>query len=769
MKRIAVAGTFILLVSFGVALVFTDYIADFTARLDIISYNPNPLVRHFAPAWRSLKKVIDIPYVIASMLYGGGQLPVYEIYTSRNDRSNLLNNLPDYPDESRLYEESKKTVKAEFRHNNYVTTDAKIRYRGKTSPHWSAVKKSWQVGLPAETPLDGRTAYRFMLPDDKGCVQPYLWAYLADRLNLMTPDVKPARVVLNNSDMGVYILLEGWEESFLENRRKPFGPIFAERDMPPDKENPAHNDLLRPEGLSKWQNRFDETMPAESFSQLAYLTALTANAPEQMFADEIFTILDKDQFFRWAFAALLSGRINQNNDENLNLYFNPATGKFESIFFDSIFVNITDSIDVGENRLLNRILRHEPFKADFEAFAGSYLEDPGFLPDGLAYYDEIANQIRPAAYRDTQKLTTSFEVASAIKKDRALFEHNFSALKSMIEHGGLALRFAEESYPLGEPFKTDAYASFIAINAARSEFLSKNPQFTAGADPTTIILLPGTHTFTRDVIVPTGLHLVIREGAHLLFSDSVSFISYSPINAPGTVSQPITMRPFFANDKWGVFAVINTGKEKNMFRHVRLQGGRDTTVNGIYFSGMLSLHAADFEFHDGFIEGAGADDGIHVVTGTARIGDSLFLDNSADHIDIDFAAKESLVAHNTFSYSENFIPDKNGDAIDLSFSDIKVLSNAVERCSDKGVSIGEISKPVIKENSIRNCQYGIAVKDQSVATIMNNRMEANEIAIGLYRKKPHFKEGGTAYLKYNIFIDNKQDSVADEYSRLIAY
>ena len=218
------------------------------------------------------------------------------------------------------------------------------------------------------------------------------------------------------------------------------------------------------------------------------------------------------------------------------------------------------------------------------------------------------------------------------------------------------------------------------------------------------------------------------------------------------------IRSLLANEPWGVFAIVNA-PQKSALSHVSLRGGKDATINGIYFSGMLSAHNADLEFRHGAIENALADDGIHILSGKTIVADTIFRGNSADGVDIDFAEGESLFERNLFIAT-------GGDAMDLSFSKIVVRDNTVEICGDKGVSIGEASRPLIEKNKIKNCVYGISVKDRSEATIANNILENNETAIGLYRKKPHFINGGTAMLSDNQLINNRADIITDAYSRI---
>lgn len=757
MKKIVIFVIFLAVVTGASAFFF---LPSLIPRLDAISSNPNPLIRHFSPTWRSLKKIADIPYLLAGMLRSGDSLPRYEIKLTKNDLSNLLTNLPDYPEENRLYESYKQSVKGTFRFSDYETTDAKIRYRGVSPNHWNALKKSIQVNLPKEKPLKERTVLRFFIGEDKGWVKGLLWNHLAEKLNLMSPKMEAVELLINKKPRGVYMLVEGWEESFLERYGRALGHLFTNKSIPVTKP-----DLYRPESAFQWYDRFEEERSGETFPELNYFLSLVGSAPDDIFEKEIENILDMDIFLRWTLAVMLSGDFDQlSNGANINFYINPATGKFEPIFFDAALNKLSDPIDLKNHRVVNRVLAIKRYREMFEAIAVGYVSDPKNLADDLAFYDAAEKKILPAIYRDSAKIQTSFEAKQKIRADREAYEHNFLTLKRMLEGKGTPrFRYADETYPLSEP--TEHPPSFEAMSVSRGEFLAANPQFVAGQNADMVILLPGTYTFSHDVIIPHGLRVFIRENVHIFFGPSVSLLSYSPITAAGTFSQPIFFNPLSPSQPWGVVGVINTDK-KNIFTNVHAAGGKDATINGIYFSGMLSVHGGDLEFRSGSIRRAGADDGIHVVAGEAIITDSLFADNNSDSIDIDFAKKKSRIAGNIFTLSPAKHADANGDAMDLSFSSLIVEKNTVEHCSDKGVSVGEASTLVIQNNTIKNCAYGVAVKDRSEAIIKDNTFEQNKTAVGLYRKKPHFVEGGKAILQENTFINNKTNTTFDTYSKI---
>jgi len=158
--------------------------ANLVYKLDRISSNPNQLVRHFAPTWRSIKKIADIPYVIIYS-FRKSTLPGYSLSLTQTDQSNLLSNLPNYPEDAFLLDSNKVTVRASFSAGSYGTDNADVRYRGNSPSHWNALKKSWQIRLPNDNPLLEQTTLRFVLPEDRQYITEPLNAYRAKKLGVI--------------------------------------------------------------------------------------------------------------------------------------------------------------------------------------------------------------------------------------------------------------------------------------------------------------------------------------------------------------------------------------------------------------------------------------------------------------------------------------------------------------------------------------------------------------------------------------------------------
>ena len=255
---------------------------------------------------------------------------------------------------------------------------------------------------------------------------------------------------------------------------------------------------------------------------------------------------------------------------------------------------------------------------------------------------------------------------------------------------------------------------------------------------------------------------MIEPGSKMYLSPGVSIISSSPISAIGTKDSPIFVGRKNEEGNWGSIAVINVEK-KSEFRYMTLVAGSSSApINGVTFTGMISAHNAPLYVFDSQFYRDGDDDMISAKYSTGEIARSKFFDSAGDAIDLDMT-DGFLIANNYFS---NIGTGPNGgDAIDLSFSDAYIFGNTVNRCSDKGISVGEKSTPLIEGNKITRCVIGIAVKDSSQAAITNNELLENHEGVSLYQRKAVFK-GAEAVLRDNVFAGNGTNIKKDEVSKI---
>jgi len=411
---------------------FSAHVSDIShivTRLDILHANNNALWRNFSPTWRSLKRVVDLPYVLYYAFYTT-KLPVYELSLSRSDTKNLLANLPVYPGNTLLYDEHKEAVKGSFRTSAYFTDEAKIRYRGLTSSHWNAKKKSWHIILPSSQPLQGTHKLRFVLPEDRRWATYLVNQHRAQKLNLIMLTAHFGRLTVNEENAGIYLVQEGWTPALLtKTGRTPDGIIFSERD------GALQKNLFMPEHIDMWENKLTGE-PAASHKALRALLDLIANSPDDEFANTLPRILNMEATYNWMLLIALSGSAHQNNYENAAFYFDPSSNMFEPIPFDLSLNPLGSTWNHGKNNLIRRIMSIPSFQKEFSARIAAYVRNPQTLQDDLAVYDMTVDQIKPDVLSDIKKIQSSAEVLQSFIDQRTIIETNAHILADMIRQNG---------------------------------------------------------------------------------------------------------------------------------------------------------------------------------------------------------------------------------------------------------------------------------------------------------------------------------------------
>lgn len=713
-----------------------------------------PLFGYFVHSWRSLKKLPNIAHF--PYWFQKSDLPTYHIIISRSNVEELNSSLPIDASSLKygtLDEDSKHYVNAYFVSQNYQS-EIKIRYRGLMPNNWHAEKKAYRIKFPKDNLFNGMRALNLFIPNDRGYFLGALNTYRAQKLGLLATDVKFVRVYINNRDAGVYLASEPWSKELLSrNNIIDTNNILSNSDDYIEPDKPLFFD---------WKSYTAENEDGP-FEELEALKRIT-QASDEEFYRRIGDLIDLDKLYRWQVLSVLAGSNHQSDSTNFVLLFKQETGKFEPLPWNVEFHQLDENIYANIPTLAHRVLENEIFYKQYTTLLKEYIENESNLKDDLAYYDDLVRQLREEFYRDQAKNENNFTVNIMINDDRDDIIRNFETAKSIAKIEILPEREIQKSY--GQIQFEESFQYFNKISRGIDNFLLEYPQFSK-IDNTTLVLKSGAHIFTQTVIVPKNLRLIIEPGAQLLFYPGISFVSYSPISAVGNADQPIYLGPSYPGfaESWGSFAIVNTGLKENIFEYINVKGGSSDTINGISLTSQFSLHNAKSKIENSIFEGGKSDDGLHVILGSVEIYKSVFRNNYADSLDLDYLT-DAHIEWNTFW---NFQPeDSNGDAIDLSgMLNVVIKNNVIVNHGDKGISVGENSAPLIDGNYIFGCNIGIAVKDLSQATLKNNYILKNKTSgVSLYNKKPEFVNGGYAKISDSIIWDNGQEITKDHLSSM---
>ncbi|MBT3293356.1 hypothetical protein HN512_02510 [Candidatus Peregrinibacteria bacterium] len=283
---------------------------------------------------------------------------------------------------------------------------------------------------------------------------------------------------------------------------------------------------------------------------------------------------------------------------------------------------------------------------------------------------------------------------------------------------------------------------------SKEAFLNKYPFFTAGEQNT--VILNGIHKISETLIIPSTVHLVIRPGSTLRMGAGVSIFSYAPVTMIGYKEAPIIISAERESEPWGVFVVVNA-KDPSALQWVDISDGSEARLNGVLVTGMLSFQSSPVTIVDSVIRNAHGDDGLNLKNIYVDVNRVRFEKNSADGLDIDFALSGKV---------ENSLFIGNGnDGLDISGSPIVIKNIEVDGSADKCISVGEQSTPLIHDATLKNCKYGLAVKDDSHAKVERVLFEKNDIAISAYVKKIFFKPPSVSVTD-STFRRNKENTVA---------
>lgn len=262
-----------------------------------------------------------------------------------------------------------------------------------------------------------------------------------------------------------------------------------------------------------------------------------------------------------------------------------------------------------------------------------------------------------------------------------------------------------------------------------------------------------------DLIIPAGRTLSVGPGVIIEMQPGRHVRVQGGLQIEGTTDKPVR---FVGREgaRWGAISFEKPDVASTL-RHVTLRGATRGFNPAIYpyaISGLnaqLTLDGLDIDecegpifCRGGFITLRGSrlhtvytGDCINVKQGGALVEDSTFFGATAPDTDaIDYDGVVGGIIRNCRIYR---FAGPNCDGIDIGEScrDILIEDNRIYFNADKGVSVGQGSSAILRQNLIVGCSLGVGVKDLgSRATLDQNTVVRCTIGIDVYEK--NFGHGG---------------------------
>jgi len=273
-----------------------------------------------------------------------------------------------------------------------------------------------------------------------------------------------------------------------------------------------------------------------------------------------------------------------------------------------------------------------------------------------------------------------------------------------------------------------------------------------------LVIRPGQYELTKDFIVPRDLKLVIEAGTVLRLGRKVALIGKNGLEVRGTDKRPVVITAIDPQKPYGTVGILGKKGTTSNINYLHQSHGSERWVDGVFFSGGLSIHYNDaITLKNSTIKFNKADDGINFKYSPMVIIDNTkFQDNEADQIDLDYT--RAYILNSQFMNTKK--GDNNGDGLDISGSKAVVTTSSFNGFTDKGISVGENSQLLMLDSKIEENIIGVAVKDKSEIYLVDVNFNLNKNDIAAYMKKAIFG-GGTAYLQNDINRNKKLKVLLD--------
>jgi hypothetical protein len=275
------------------------------------------------------------------------ELPLAEIYIRGKRLDKLTEDLP--ASGSEYQKASVKIDGEEF--------DAVVRLRGDSMNHWAFPQKSWRVSLSKGKFLSGTQVFNLNVPRVETQLSNWLgYQMAATRPDLIVQDARNYHFRLNRQFAGVRLYLEQPNQEFLQRRNLVPGKIFV-----------GDIDTMQIYGGVKRKriyldpSAWEVRSPSEDVSNGEVIDLIrilkTEHNPFARFR-RLRRVVDIESLTQYIALLEQVGSVHVDETHNGKYYFNPVSGKFVPIVWDTVayFWKNRFDIDLGPNSLFRSVL-----------------------------------------------------------------------------------------------------------------------------------------------------------------------------------------------------------------------------------------------------------------------------------------------------------------------------------------------------------------------------------------------------------------------------
>tara|TARA_B100000780_G_scaffold261369_1_gene213777 strand:+ start:866 stop:3058 length:2193 start_codon:yes stop_codon:yes gene_type:complete len=648
----------------------------------------------------------------------------------------------------KLKKKFKAIIKVEYKFGT-CTYNSSLKQNGDYKDHinFATGLRSLNIKLK-DGNIQNAVKFKLLLPKTRGHYNEILGTIIAKELGFIVPETFEVLVNVNGKQ-SIMLFQEDAKKEMLERNNRREGPMFeGDESLLWSFENKKNFELedisLARLTNSKWFSLGESSESITLFAykklQQAYLDYANSHPPNYL---AIFPNQNRSTIFQdFHFLMTAMNGSHALRPHNRKYYYNSFLNFFEPIYYDG-------DLNINKELVLLSVSDKYAFEEKYKFPYKKLIQSENFSKNILrSLQNRVINyseHVQLFAVEGLKQLTTNTTFLQnqisnhKLEKITLIQSQALNQYQSRVENHAIA----QKKIHLMTKHK-DYYSAFDASQKAYKlttkqlgNLMSKNT-----LNDERYIFLPKTlpskiykeGVKTQLLNVETGGMLVLSSGISLDINTNNKKITINQTNPDDWI--------LFVDTDLTEWTINFSGIKKNIYKNITQR------FNFHGMTGCLNFYKS--KFNKTVISGndGQCEDTINIVSSSGSIT-SINVENSfSDAVDFDFSKLDIM---------ETYIVNAGNDCLDVSGGTYKIIKAHLENCSDKGISVGEISE--FNGGKIYVSQANIAIASKDLSKVIIAELETKDVLVCIEASQKKQEFGGAIAIIDKNFCegDNKED------------
>lgn len=244
-----------------------------------------------------------------------------------------------------------------------------------------------------------------------------------------------------------------------------------------------------------------------------------------------------------------------------------------------------------------------------------------------------------------------------------------------------------------------------------------------------ILFQAGKHQISNPILIPKGYKVFFPAGTEIDLVNSAFFLSKSPVEAYGEDERPVRI---YSSDGTALGFSVLQAPTASVFSNTIFENLNTLSYKGIQYTGGVTLYESDARFYRCRFLRSQSEDALNMIRSTFEMDGCLIEQTAFDGLDSDFCKGK---------IRNSFFQNIGNDAIDFSGSIANLKEIDINKCGDKGISVGEESDVHLQDSQIKAAPIALASKDLSLLFVRNVAIKNCDQGFVAFQKKEEFGGG----------------------------